>query len=395
MNWSKKLQTMKSFNWHQPTKVIFGCGRILEVGEIVKEFGKRCLLVTTPAVPATEQQFAKIKEIIRSTGVELTHFDGVITNPTTETSAAGAKMAREINADMIVGLGGGSSMDAAKAIAVEASHEGSAWDYLFYKKNPTDKTLPIIAISTTSGTGSQVTQVSVITNTDERDKSALYHPNCFPNVCIVDPELMLTVPKHITAPTGFDVFCHAFESTINPGMGAYVELLAWEAISIVAEYLPVLLDDLQNQEARENMAWADTLAGLCIASAGVTLPHGMGMAIGGLYPHVAHGESLAIVYPACTKFTYSSAERQYGKMARILNPSLGGLTDVETAKKSVEEVELFLKKIGLFKKLKDVDMPENEIDLLARQCMVLPDYKGNPRVANADEMLELVKESFY
>ena len=390
-----KTYNMKHFNYHQPTKIIFGTGRIDEAGDIVKEHGTRCLLVTTPAVQATEAQFKRVLEIIRSAGVEVAHFDRVIPNPTTETSAAGARMAREHKADVIVGLGGGSSMDAAKAIAVEATHEGSAWDYLFYKKEPTDSTLPVIAISTTSGTGSQVTQVSVITNLAERDKSALYHPQCFPKVCIVDPELMVTVPMQVTAPTGFDVFCHAFESTINPGSGAYVELLAWEAISIVAGTLPVLLDDLKNVEAREKMAWADTLAGLCIASAGVTLPHGMGMAIGGMYPHVAHGESLAIVYPACTKYTFASAERQYGTMARILNPALEGKSDQEAAEASVGEVEKLLQKIGLFKKLKEVDMPESEIEALAKQCMVLPDYKGNPRVATGEEMVELVRESYY
>jgi alcohol dehydrogenase class IV len=385
---------MKHFNYHQPTKIVFGTGRIAEAGDIAKGFGTRCLLVTTPAVPATAAQFDKVKEILRSAGMEVAHFDRVIPNPTTETSAAGARMARQHRADVIVGLGGGSSMDAAKAIAVEATHEGSAWDYLFYKKEPTDSTLPVIAISTTSGTGSQVTQVSVITNTAERDKSALYHPQCFPKVCIVDPNLMVTVPKQVTAPTGFDVFCHAFESTINPGSGAYVELLAWEAIAIVADTLPVLLNDLQNVGARERMAWADTLAGLCIASAGVTLPHGMGMAIGGMYPHVAHGESLAIVYPACTKFTYASAERQYGRMARILNPSLEVKSDREAAAASVVEIEHLLQRIGLHKKLRDVDMPESEIEALARQCMVLPDYQGNPRVATPEEMVELVKESY-
>jgi len=385
---------MKHFNYHQPTKIVFGSGRISEAGEIIKEFGKRCLLVTTPAVPETEVQFEKTKKIIRSAGVELAHFDRVIPNPTTEISAAGAKLAREFKAEVIVGLGGGSSMDAAKAIAVEASHEGSAWDYLFYKKEPTDKILPVVAISTTSGTGSQVTQVSVITNTLERDKSALYHPQCFPRVAIVDPELMLSVPKQVTATTGFDVFCHAFESTINPGTGSYVDLLAWEAISIVIETLPGLLENLQDQVAREKMAWADTLAGLCIASAGVTLPHGMGMAIGGMYPHVAHGESLAIVYPACTKFTCKSAGKQYGRMAKILNPSLENLSEAEAAAKSPQEIENFLKKIGMYKKLSDVRVPESEIEALAEQCMVLPDYKGNPRVASAEEMLELVRDSY-
>nr|WP_299382892.1 iron-containing alcohol dehydrogenase [Allomuricauda sp.] len=385
---------MKSFTYHQPTEIIFGSGKVNEVGEVVKKYGTRCLVVTTPAVEATLPMYNKVKQLLEDAGIAVAHYDQVIPNPTTEVSAEGAKMAIEHRADVILGLGGGSSMDAAKAIAVEASHEGSAWDYLFYKKPPTEKTLPIVSISSTSGTGSQVTQVSVITNTEERDKSALYHPLIFPDACIVDPELMTTLPRFVTATTGFDVFCHAFESAIHPNRGAYVDLLAWEAIEYVAEYLPKVLDEPNNVAYREKMAWADTLAGLCIASAGVTLPHGMGMAIGGMYPHVAHGESLAIVYPACTRFTADSAPEQYGRMAQLFDSELKGLSLEEASKHAESAVIKFLKKIGLHKKLSDVNMPEAEIEALAEQCMVLPDYESNPKVATKAEMIELVKASY-
>jgi len=298
---------------------------------------------------------------------------------------------------VIIGLGGGSSMDSAKAISVEATHPGTSWDYLFYKTPQPDakKLLPVIAISTTSGTGSQVTQVAVVTNPEVRDKSALYNNILYPQVTIIDPELMISVPKFVTATTGFDVLCHAFESTINPGTGAYVDLLAWEAISLVVKNLPALLANLEDIKCRENMAWADTLGGLCIANAGVTLPHGMGMAIGGMYPNVAHGESLAIVYPAFTRFTWKWAVPQFSKLARILNPELKKITDELAAEKSVEEMDKFLKKIGLWICLKDKGMPESEIEALAKQCMVLPDFKGNPRVATEDEMIELVRQSFF
>jgi alcohol dehydrogenase class IV len=388
---------MKNFNFHQSTKILFGRGRINELAEVVLSYGKKALLVTTPAaIPALQQQYGKVKKILTDKGIEVAHYDGVIPNPAIETITAGAKMARSFGAQVIIGLGGGSSMDSAKAISVEATHPGTSWDYLFYKTPQPDpaRLLPIIAVSTTSGTGSQVTQVAVITNTKVRDKSALYNNILYPQVCIVDPELMLSVPKFITATTGFDVLCHAFESTINPGTGAYVDLLAWEAISIVAEYLPKVLADLNNFGFREKMAWADTLAGLCIANAGVTLPHGMGMAIGGMYPHIAHGEALAIVYPAFTRFTWESAIPQFSKFGRILNPELKSVTDSQAAEKSVEEVDKFLKKIGLWISLKEKGMPEIEINALAKQCMVLPDYKGNPRVAMGEEMIDLVKQSY-
>ena len=388
---------MKSFNYHQSTKILFGKGRINELADIVLQYGRKVLLVTTPAaIPALNIQYESVKKILTDKGLEVAHYDGVLPNPTVEIITAGAKIAREFGAEVIIGLGGGSSMDSAKAISVESTHEGTSWDYLFYKTPQPDpsKLIPVIAVSTTSGTGSQVTQVAVITNPSVSDKSALYNNILYPQVCIVDPELMISVPKFVTATTGFDVLCHAFESTINPGTGAYVDLLAWEAISIVVEYLPKVLNDLGNLEAREKMAYADILAGLCIANAGVTLPHGMGMAIGGMYPHVAHGESLAIVYPAFAEFTWEAAIPQFARLARALNPELILVADGEAASKSPSEIVSFLRIIELNKTLKDVLMPKSEIEALAKQCMVLPDYKGNPRVASLEDMIELVRQSY-
>jgi alcohol dehydrogenase class IV len=205
---------------------------------------------------------------------------------------------------------------------------------------------------------------------------------------------MISVPRFVTACTGFDAFCHAFESILHPGKGAYVELLAWEAIRIVFGTLPGLLSAPADVESREQMAWADTLAGLCIANAGVTLPHGIGMAIGGLYPHVAHGEALALIYPEFCELTWPSAIPEFARMSRLLNPTLRNASDKEAAAAGSGEISKFLKTIGLSKKLKDVDVPEEELEALAKQSMVLPDYKNNPKQVNLEEMLDLLKRSF-
>lgn len=389
---------MKNFNFHQTTHIHFGKGEINGLGKITRQYGNKVLLVTTPAsVPALRDQYDRIKELLADAGLTVTHFDKVIPNPTTDTIREGASLARNNQCDVIIGLGGGSSMDAAKAISVEATHEGSCWDYLFYKmpQPDPDKLLPVIAVSTTSGTGSQVTQVAVVTNTQERDKSALYNNILYPKVCIIDPELMISVPKFVTATTGFDVLCHAFESSIHPNAGAYVNLLAWEAIQLVVSNLPVLVTNLSDIEKRQKMAWADTLGGLCIANAGVTLPHGMGMAIGGMYPHVAHGEALSIVYPAFAEFTWKSAIPQFARLARIMNPELNSVPADEAAFNAVKEIAAFLQSLGLSKSLEEINMPEHEIEALARQCMVLPDYSNNPRVATANEMIDLVRSSYY
>lgn len=387
---------MKPFNHFQNTRLFFGAGRVEEAGKIIGEYGKNCLLATTSSRNNGPLQsiYARVIQILEESNLTVTHFDGVTPNPTTEDVSRGAEMARAARADVVVGLGGGSSMDVAKAIAVEATHEGSSWDYLFYKKQPTEKTLPIVAISTTSGTGSQVTQVSVVTNTNKRDKSALYHDFLFPRAAIIDPELMISVPSTVTAATGFDVFCHAFESLLHPNRGAYVDLLAREAVRIVFEYLPKVLKEPLNVEWRSTMAWADTMAGLCIANAGVTLPHGMGMAIGGMYPHVAHGQALAIVYPACINFTWEKAIEPHAFVSRALNPKLNEKDDYEAAKMAAGEISKFLQEINLYQKLKEVNVPPSELETLARQCMALPDYENNPRVASYAEMIELVEASY-
>ncbi|HCC70763.1 MAG TPA: alcohol dehydrogenase [Bacteroidales bacterium] len=388
---------MYLFNYHQTTKVFFGRGEIQKAGEIAGEYGKRVLLVTTPASnDSLESLFNRTKEILNSKGLDVKHFSGVLPNPTVDCITEGANMAKEFNADVIIGLGGGSSIDVAKAISVEATHEGTSWDYLFFKEPQPDenKLLPVIAITTTSGTGSHLTQVSVVTNTEERNKSALFNNILYPKVAIVDPELMLTVPKFVTACTGFDVFCHSFESVLHPNGGVFIDLLAWEAVRIVLHTLPELVNNLDNINLREKMAWADTLAGLSIANAGVTLPHGMGMAIGGMYPHVAHGEALAIVYPAFMEFTRDSAVSDFSKLAAIFNPAYADLPEQVAAGKAVEEIKTFLEKIGLNETLSDIGMPREEIEKLAKQSMVLPDYKSNPRVATEDEMLQLVKDSY-
>ena len=206
-------------------------------------------------------------------------------------------MAKNHGAQVVIGLGGGSSMDTAKAIAVEATHEGTAWDYNCHTQGPTEKTLPIIAIGTTAGTGSQVTQCSVITRTADKDKSAIWHRNIFPRVAIVDPELTATMPKSVTAQTGFDAFCHNFEAYLSVNTNPLVEVMALEAIRIIMKICQSARGWQQHGGAFQ-MAWADTLGGLTNSNAGVTLPHGLGMQVGGHCPQVTHGQALAAFYPA-------------------------------------------------------------------------------------------------
>jgi alcohol dehydrogenase class IV len=326
-------------------------------------------------------------------GTETAHFNGVIPNPTTDVITKGAELAKEFSAEVVIGIGGGSSMDAAKAIAVEATHPGTAWDYLHYTSGPTERTLPIITVGTTAGTGSQTTPCSVITKTLDKDKSAIWHKNIFPRVAIVDPETTLSMPPGVTAQTGFDAFCHNFEAYISAGSNAFVEVMALEALKIIAEYLSKAIADGEDIEARSEMAWADTLGGLSIASAGVTLPHGLGMQIGGHCPHVTHGEALAVVYPEFTRFTYKSAVGKFAAIGRVFNRELEKAGDEAAAEQCCEEIDSFLKRIGLWVGLDDLGIADSDIRAIADCGQVLSDYRNNPRVAAIEEMFEILSKS--
>jgi len=386
---------MNNFNYHQPTEIRFGCGRVAETGEAVARLGKRCLLVSEPASSPLAPVYERVKRTLESAKVAVAHFDGVISNPTVEEVRAGAKMARDHQADVTLGVGGGSSMDTAKAIAVECTHPGSCWDYLWSsKQQPTEKTLPTVAVATTSGTGSQVTQVAVVTNLQERYKSALYNARLFPRVAIVDPELVVSLPPKATASTGWDAFTHAFEAYLHSGASPYTDMMALEAMRLIVQNLPVAVESGADLKARSAMAWADTLAGLCIANAGVTLAHGMGMAISGYYPNIWHGQALAVTYPSIIRFTALSAVKRFAAVGRILNPALQNVSDEAAAEGCCAALETFLQKIGMWCCLADFGVPEDELPALAKACMVLPDYKNNPRVATEVEILEILRASY-
>ncbi|MDR3146947.1 MAG: iron-containing alcohol dehydrogenase, partial [Treponema sp.] len=325
-----------NFSYYAPTEIVFGWGRLAEIGTLAARYGTRALVVTGHSSPAGAALYARTAGYLAQAGVEAAHFDGVIPNPTTDAVSAGAKLARSFGADLVIGLGGGSSMDTAKAIAVEATHPGSAWDYLHFTGGPSEKTLPIIAVGTTAGTGSQTTPCAVITNPATKDKSAIWHRNIFPKIALVDPELTVSMPRALSAQTGFDAFCHNFEAYLSVNANPLTDTLALDALGIIAGALPEVLaagsdgaasngaasngaattGDGCKREARCAMAWADTVGGMVIAAAGVTLPHGLGMQIGGHCPQVSHGQSLAVFYPEFTRYTWRAAPEKFAALGR-------------------------------------------------------------------------------
>lgn len=384
---------MDAFNFYMPVDIRFGKGRIAQLGELAASFGKRAMLVTTPWIEAQRPLFEAAIASMNQAGLAVTVFDAVCPNPTVDMLDRGAALARENNVDVVVGIGGGSSLDSAKAIAVGATHPGSVWDYVVSaSKRPTAATLPVITVPTTSGTGAHITQGAVITNTELEHKSAIVDRNLFPKACIVDPDLTATLPKRAWAATGFDSFTHAFESFIHNGFIMPIGPVALKAMGLIIENLPRVLENVNDEEARVNMAYADTLSGISNANVGTTLPHAMGQAVSGHFPQIAHGEGLALVYRAILAYTCQSCESKFAQVARLFNPELNALCDGEAAQALPGEMGRFLKKIGLTPTCRSLGIPEEALEKLAESAMHYSDTYAHPRVPTQQEVLALYRQ---
>jgi alcohol dehydrogenase class IV len=386
---------VNDFNYYHPTRIQFGWGRINEIGKNVVRNGKKCLLVTVKPFPAMEGLFTKVKRLCEEAGVDVIHYDGAIPEPNDECVNIGSEIAIEEKVDMIVGVGGGSTIDTAKAIAVGATHDGSVWDYrLGQKRIDGKKILPIIAVPTTGGTGSEVTNMAVIKNKEDKIKSALASWDLTPSIALIDPELTLTVPPNITASTGFDAFTHCFETFININSSDFIDLFALEGLKKTIKYLPIAVKNGSNREAREALSFAANLGGLCISNIGTTLPHGIAMALGGHSSGISHGQSLAILYPEINRWTWKHAIKKYAIIGRLFNQDLENVNEKTAAEKCCEEIDSFLKIIGLWSNLEDKNVSIHEFGSIVEDTLKLRNYSLHPKIATSENVMDLLNGSY-
>ncbi len=342
------------FHYYQPTKIHFGVGMLDQLGKVCKKYGEKCFLVTTPDAPL-QPLYDRVKKLLNKEGISVVHFDEVEPNPSVEIVERGFDLLKKEPCDFVLSVGGGSSIDTAKAIAFTNGKSNIDWNYIFnnytspfeYYASFSDEHLPLLSVPTTSGTGSQVTQASVITR--GKEKITFFHPDNFSQETILDPELMLTLPKRMSAATGFDAFTHAFESYINPRASHYSEMDSMEAMRLVIDNLPHVMEEPQNIEYRKKMSLADTLAGRALANSGASAPHPLSEIIGGIV-HMTHGEALAVVFPPFVQHAEAENKEKFAEVAKLF-----GKDDLYTG--LVE----FLEKIGLNKKLKDFGITEEQL----------------------------------
>jgi alcohol dehydrogenase class IV len=384
---------MRNFNYYHPTRIQFGKNRINEIGKIIARNGKRCLLVTVKPFPLMSDLFEKVKSLCEKAGIDTIHYDGAVPEPNNDCVNRGSKIARENKIDVILGVGGGSTMDTAKAISVGATHEGDIWDYRLGQKRVGKNILPVIAVPTTGGTGAEVTNMAVIKNATDKTKSAIASWDLTPRVAIVDPVLTLTVPPKVTASTGFDAFTHSFETFININSSNFIDLYALEALKKTIKYLPIAVEDGFNLEAREALSFSAMLGGLCISNIGTTLPHGMAMALGGHVSGIAHGETLAILYPEVNRWTWTTAIEKFAEVGRLFNHNLNEVSDNNAAEKCCDEIELFIKKIGLWNDLSSKNVIKDDFEAITVDALNLRNYTLHPKIANHDDLIDLFEKS--
>ncbi len=352
------------YNWthYNPVKVLFGPGRL---NDLHKETlpGKKALIVTTNGTSARKYGYlARVEKELDEAGVAHVLFDQVRPNPTNINVMDGAQAVKENGCDFVVALGGGSVMDCSKCIALMAANPGDIWDYSLSaaggKKTAPSPAIPIVCITTTAGTASEVDIASVISNDRTQEKTGIFFPSMFPTLSVVDSDLMMSVSPKFTAYQGMDAFFHASETVVNKNVHPMGEMFALKTIGLVAKYLPRAVADGNDREAREMMAYANTFAGYYMMC---TSAHTMEHVMGSFHDDLVHGAGLIEIAHAYYSFfaDRKAAEEPMIKMAKAMgieNPTSGqdfinaldnliasvGCADLKMSAEGITEEELNL-----------------------------------------------------
>lgn len=374
-----------AFKYFLPVNIEFGSGKVAKAGELTKPYGKKALIVTGHSSAKKSGLYDKVKDSLKAEGIDSVLFDKVAQNPLTTTAAEGAVFAKENGCDVVVAIGGGSIMDCAKAIAFLAVNNGDVSDYIFGKK-ASDTALPIILIPTTCGTGSEGNGFAVLTNPDNGDKKSLRCNAIVAKVSIVDPECMMTMPKHVLASVGFDALCHNMEAYTSKIAQPFTDALSLYAVDLIAHNLVDVYKGTGSKESWEKITLASTIGGMVINTAGVTLAHGMEHPASGL-KDIVHGKGLAALTPTIIEASYQGAPEKFAKLAKLF----GG----EKAEDLAGKVRELLEDIKLTCTLSDLGIEEKDIPWMAENCMKVsaPSIANNPVVFSQEEIAEIYKKA--
>lgn len=355
-----------NFDFNNPTKILFGSGKLNELGSQPMPGKKALLLMSGGKSAKVSGAYERTLEQLSKAGVEVAEFAKVMENPVREMVMEGAAFARENGCDFIVALGGGAVLDSAVAVAAMATNPGDLWDYVnggTGKGQPlVHPGLPIVTITLTAGTGSEINCWVVISNLETKEKIGFGYPELVPVLAVVDPELMKTVPAKYTAYQGFDALFHNTEVMMSNGINILSETIALSAIENIAKYLPRAVKDGNDLEAREHVAYGSTMAGISMQLTSTTAQHSMEHAMSAYHHNLPHGAGLIMISRAFAEFFIErhACDEQFVKMARVM-----GIPDADKPEDFITALIQLQKDCGV------ADLKMSDYGITVDECMTL------------------------
>ncbi len=378
----------KKFIVTQPTQIHFGVGMVESLAQVVKDCGgKKALLVVDPSLKVVGL-LAAITAPLDAAGMEYVLFDHVDPEPGLLLADEGTALAKKKGCDCVIGAGGGSAMDVAKAISILITNGGKAEDYLGLGKIK-KAGVPKIMVPTTAGTGAEVTFTAVFINEKTKSKGGMNGDPLYPDAAILDPALTLTLPPHVTAAPGIDAFVHAMEAFTSTQAHAISDMYALEAMELISQNLPIAYANGGNLEARSGMLLGSLLGGKALATAGVGLIHAMAYPLGGMFG-ISHGLANAVLMPFVVDYNIIGDPVKYARVADIMGYDIADMSLREAAHMAVEAVYNLNSDVAIPGCLADLDIPEDKIPEMAEIALtVTRPVENNPRQPTLDDVIAI------
>lgn len=380
-----------SYKFFMPSISLMGADCLKDAGEQVKELGFRKALIVTDKILGQIGIVKKVTDVLDSKNIEYAIYDETKPNPTVKNVNDGLSLLKEKECDFVISLGGGSAHDCAKGIALLATNGGEIKDYEGVDKSKKPQ-LPMIGINTTAGTGSEMTLFAIITDEERHIKMALVDKHLTPIIAVNDPMLMLAMPKSLTAATGMDALTHAIEAYVSTAATPITDACAEKAIELISNYLVRAVEDGENVEARDMMAYAEYLAGMAFNNASLGYVHAMAHQLGGFY-NLPHGVCNAILLPHVQEYNKATSAKRLAKIAKIMGGSIEGLTDEQGADLCIDMIKSLSQTIGIPEGLRVLGVKESDFETLATNALNDACSLTNPRKGNLEEVIAIFKKS--
>ncbi len=369
----------------------FGPGAREVLPEVIERLGGKKALVVTDKGLIKFGVAKLVTDVLDKAGIAYTIFSEVKPNPTVTNVKDGIAAFKAAEADFIIAIGGGSSMDTAKAVGIVVKNPEFSDIVSLEGCAPTkNKSVPIIAMPTTAGTAAETTINYVIIDEDKQKKMVCVDPNDIPAVAIIDAELMYSLPRGLTAATGMDALTHAIEGYITKAAWEMSDMFEIEAVRMIARYLPIAVEEPSNPVGRNGMAEAQYIAGMAFSNVGLGLVHGMAHPMGSLFD-IPHGVANALLLPTIMEFNMPKCLDKYPQIAEAMGGDIKGMTREEASQAAVDSVRALAVKVGIPQHLSELGISEKDIPALAEQALADVCTPGNPRDVTLDEIIALYK----